>query len=372
MPLKILQDQEIEDLLRGAEVLGCGGGGEMKAAQKMVREVRLKGKKFKLIDPKDFPNDDYVCIVGSVGGGVSEKIKKKTEALPREQNTEIEAVEELSRILGKEITAFLATEIGPGNTIMPLYVGAMTNRPAIDADCCGRAKPEIAISTTHVKGVPITPLAIITPFGERMVLKTALNDYRAEEICREIAILSGGICHVARCPARGSEIKSAIIPNSISKTIKIGNALRKAHDQGIDPVEALLNVTQGIKFFEGEIAQFSREEKGGFMWGHIKISGSDDYTSRKVTVWFKNEFLIVFEDKTPLTTCPDAICIVDSHTGRGLSCWEGDFQMGREVVAFAIPANELWRTRKGLELFSPKHFGFDFEYTPIKGVLKDI
>ncbi|MFQ6126969.1 MAG: DUF917 domain-containing protein [Candidatus Heimdallarchaeota archaeon] len=369
--MKELSKQEIEDLLQGAKVLGAGGGGEIEWARPMIEDVYSKGKTFSLVDPKDLPDDEYVAIVGLVGGGVSEAVKKKVAGLPRIQKPEIVATTELSNYLNKELYAFIASEIGAGNSIVPLYVGAMTDRPAVDADCCGRAKPEIVNSTTNVKGIPVTPLAIVSPFGDKMILREAVNDSRAEDICRYMAIVSGGMCGVARCPTKGKDIRTAIVHNSITNAIRIGREVREAIEQEQNPVNALIKSIGGFKFFEGELTSFTREEEGAFIWGEIEAIGKNDYLGDTLRVWYKNEFLISYKNEQPFITCPDTICIVDAITAKGLSNWGGDFQRGRPVVVFGVPAHELWRTERGLELFSPKYFGYDIEYNPIEDLVKE-
>lgn len=369
--MKELSEQEIEDLLQGAKVLGAGGGGEIEWARPMIEEVYSAGKTFSLVDPKDLPDDEYVAIVGLVGGGVPEAVKKKVAGLPRIQKPEIVATTELGNYLNKELYAFIASEIGAGNSIVPLYVGAMTDRPAVDADCCGRAKPEIVNSTTNVKGIPVTPLAIVSPFGDRMILREAVNDSRAEDICRYMAIVSGGMCGVARCPVKGIDIRTAIVPNSITNAIRVGRAIRQAFEKEQTPVDALIRATGGFKFFEGEVTSFTRKEEGAFIWGEIEFAGRDDYIGDTLRVWYKNEFLISYKNERPFVTCPDTICIVDATTAKGLSNWGDDFQRGRPVVVFGVQAYELWRTERGLELFSPKYFGYDIEYKPIENLVKE-
>jgi len=65
--------------------------------------------------------------------------------------------------------------------------------------------------------VSVTPLAIANPFGDVMILKAAMDDYRAEDICRSMAVASGGLSGVARCPAKGRGVKNSIAPNFITK-----------------------------------------------------------------------------------------------------------------------------------------------------------
>jgi len=44
--------------------------------------------------------------------------------------------------------------------------------------------------------------------------------------------------------------------------------------------------------------------------------------------------------------------------------------VGQEVVLVGWPNSEMWRTPKGIEVFGPRHFGFDFDYVPIEQLQK--
>ena len=104
------------------------------------------------------------------------------------------------------------------------------------------------------------------------------------------------------------------------------------------------------------------------MWGNIEIKGTGDSERHELKVWYKNEFLISWENGRPFVTCPDTICVVDADSAEGLSNWGNDFRERRNVVVFGRKAHDLWRTEKGLELFSPKHFGFNIEYVRIEEI----
>jgi DUF917 family protein len=38
-------------------------------------------------------------------------------------------------------------------------------------------------------------------------------------------------------------------------------------------------------------------------------------------------------------------------------------------VVFGRRAYKIWRTKRGIELFSPRHFGFDIGYRPIEDIV---
>lgn len=63
---------------------------------------------------------------------------------------------------------------------------------------------------------------------------------------------------------------------------------------------------------------------------------------------------------------PDLIMFL-AHKGHGIT--NDALALGLEVSVVAAKAPEVWRTKKGLEFFGPKHFGFDFTYAPIESLV---
>jgi DUF917 family protein len=363
--MRELDLENVNDLLVGAKILGCGGGGEAEWSRPLIDEIYGAGKRFRIIDPSEIPANELVVIVGTVGGGVAQEDKKMVENLrPMPEKPELVAMRELADYLGKEPYAILPTEIGAGNMIVSLYVAAVSGKYTVDGDACGRAKPEIAISTTHVKGVPITPMAIVTPFGERMIVKTVTNDYRGERIARNMAVLSGGRCGVARCPMLWATAKDATVWNSISKSIQLGQRLREERLK--DPARTVQDTVGGRRLFEGSIQTFERKEQGGFMWATTIVKGESKYEGHKLRVQSKNEHIATWLDDRPLASAPDLILIVDQATGRGLSVWGDDFAANRRIVVIGAPSPSVWRSPKGIEIFGPNHFGLDFDFVPVE------
>lgn len=360
--LRKLSFQDMMDLIEGATILGCGGGGDPATAEGLVEEAFQKGREFSLMDPNQMREDDWVCILSYFGGGIEPKEKSLVEGLPQVWKSPIEiAVKELASYLGIEFQAYLPSEIGAGNTIIPMLVASIEGKPILDGDAAGgRAKPEMVISTTYLLGIPVTPLAIATLFGDSMLLKESINEERIERICRYLARASGGRIAVARCPTQGRNILPAVHRHSVSLALRAGHTIRMEKD---NPVEALCEVLRGSIRFRGVVESFSREEKDGFMWGEIILKGKVNFDGEYYKVWFKNENLIGWRNGRIDITCPEAIAIVDSHKATGLYNWGNHFYEGREVSVIGIPAAGIWKTEKGLEIFGPRHFGFDFSHS---------
>lgn len=362
--LQKLSYQEMEDLISGATILGCGGGGDPKVSKAMVDEIFEQGKEFSLLDPKTLRDESWVCILGYVGGGLEQKERDLVKDLKKIWKHPISiASKELENYLKIEFDSYLPSEIGAGNTVTPMFIAAMEGKTTIDGDAAGgRAKPELIISTTNLLGIPITPLAITTYFGDCLILQNSESDDRVEKICRYLARVSGGRVGVARCPAKGKEMQKAIHPYSISLAINAGRVIKEEKEK---PVEALLGILKGSKRFEGYVESFFREERDGFMWGDINLKGRKDFEGEIFKIWFKNENLVSWRDGKLDITCPDAIIIVDSENGEGLYNWGDHFYKGRQVTVIGVRSIGIWKSKEGLEIFGPKHFGFDFSYRKI-------
>jgi hypothetical protein len=369
--LKTLSRQDIEDILVGGKIMGTGGGGEEEWARPLISEVYKRKKTFTLIDPTELDPAETVVIASRIGGGVSKEQAARVANLAKtEARPELRAFHLLSEYMGQEPSAVLPTELGAGNTLAAMCTAAILDKPALDADCAGRAKPEVSISTTCVAGIPLTPACLVTQYGDVVYLEKTMNDVRGEDILRAVAAVSGGVAGLCRSPMKGRQVRGAVVCNSISKCIGLGRAIRESKKNGTYPIDSILKAVDASKFFEGSVSAFTRDESGAFMRGEFAIEGSGEYSGHTLKVWFKNENLVSWLDGRPFVTCPDSICVVDAKTGLGLSNWGNDFVRGRKVVVFGVKAHQLFRTAKGLERFSPKSFGYDIEYAPIERLVK--
>ena len=369
--MKTLNRQDIEDIIVGGKIMGTGGGGEEEWARPLIEKVYDSKKTFRLIDLSELKKEDMVVIASRIGGGVTKEQAAKVANLEKtEERPELRAFSLLSDYMGQEPDAVVPTELGAGNTLAAMCTAAMLDKPTLDADCAGRAKPEVSISTTCVAGIPITPACLVTQYGEVLFLEKIVNDVRGEDILRAVAAASGGMAGLCRAPMKGSQVGEAVVHNSVSMCIDLGRSIRESRSRGTNPIASILETVRGLRFFEGTVSTFKREEAGAFMRGEFTIKGSGSYSGHSLRVWFKNENLVSWLDGGPFVTCPDSICVVDTKTGLGLSNWGNDFANGRGVTVFGVRAHELFRTAKGLERFSPRSFGYEIEYTPIERLIK--
>ncbi|TET79210.1 MAG: DUF917 domain-containing protein [Candidatus Heimdallarchaeota archaeon] len=357
MTIRKLTKQESIDLVIGAKILACGGGGSETNALANINRIYESGLNFTIADLDDFKQDEYVCIIGMVGGGITEEDKllvKDREIVQKKPM--ITAIRELEKFLDIEFSAFVATELGPNNSVIPMMVAAEMGKVAINGDCCGRSKPKISISTTRVAGIPITPFTIVNQYGDVQIVKETIDDVRGELIARNASRLSGGSASVARCPMRIKEAQKAVIPKTNSLAIELGKNVREANERGYNPIESIKSTLPDAEHvFSGRVKLFSRVEEGGFTAGEIIVESSKN-TGVNLRIWYQNEYLLSWINDKPYVTCPDGFYIVDTKTGLGLSPWEEDFKEGRKISVFVQDASEIWKSKIGLSIFGPKAF----------------
>lgn len=369
--MKTLSEKDVIDFIYGASVYGTGGGGSVESAMSLLQDAKDRGIKFKLVDPLEVPDDEIVACPYGVGGGVSEEIRKRFASLPRLPRHEIIliAVKEFEKYLGKQVYGFIPGELGAGNSLLAMYLAALTDRYTVDGDTVGRSVPEVAHSTFTICDVPITPFVITTPSGDSMLVTRVLNDQRAEDIDRFMAIASGGGVTVIDHPVDGKTLRNSIVPNTVTKSIEVGRSVRAAREKGSDLVDALLESTKGHLLFQGKISMVDRENRDGFIWGSVELKGLGTFQENNYKVWFKNENLMTWMNGKPHVTCPDLVSIVDADTCHALSNWGDDLTEGRDVIVLGIRAPDIWRTARGLELLTPKYFGYDVKYRPIEDII---
>lgn len=361
--MRILTKQDLYDILHGCTILGTGGGGSLEEGIKLVDKALVSGKEFKLVDLNEVPDDKlvvspYVC--GSISPLTEEQIKKYAN-LPRiDEEQTLRAFKALEEYMGEEIYGVISCELGGGNTAEALYVGAVMGRAIVDGDPAGRSLPELQQSTFFINNITIDPVAIANEFGDVAVFTSVVDDFRAEALIRSLAVVSNNSVGVVGHDSRGAKLKKSVIPGAITYAENIGRAHRIAKSEGKDPALSI----GGTLLFRGKVKRFEWRDEAGFTFGEFYLDGYGDYTGSNYRVWFKNENIMTWKEEKVDVTVPDLVCVFNDQTGEPVV--NPHFQEGMSVTVVGLPAAKEWRTPRGLELQSPKSFGFDVEYVPIE------
>ena len=371
LKVKELSETQLIDMLKGSciqSTRSCDPGPSIS----LIKEAIQAGRKFKMISVDDFPDDGIVVAVQGIGGGgpweyVIERTKSQGLDVLSQSKRNNMVVDLLSEFVGKEVTAIIRSEAAEA-TATALLVAAERNIPILDAGITGRAVPEVQQSIPWISGIASIPTAIVTPWGDEIVIKNAIDEYRVEDLSRAIAVASGGDAVITMTPMNGQQIKYAALKNNLSEAIKYGKVTREAVESNNDPIDALLKASSGYKLFQGLVTKSDEKGDRGFNWIDVAISGTDDFTGKTYEVFVKNENIIGWLDGEIDAMSPDYIYNLDPKTGESIvsKAGIGSYPIGEEVVLIGLPSADQWRSDMGIKLMGPKHFGFDFDFTPIE------
>jgi DUF917 family protein len=276
--------------------------------------------------------------------------------------------------MGKTFNAVIRNE-ADGAMIAALQSAVALGLPVVDACLAGRAKPELNLQVSFANGISGTPAALVTRWGDVIVLDKTVDDYRLEDLARAVAVSSGGGSSIARNPMTGKDVKRGTIKGALTEAMLFGRTVREAKAQTKDPIQALVAVANQSRptflMFQGMVTKADHKGERGFDWVDAELAGTKQFSGHTYRIYVKNENIISWLDGKPDILPPDLIYNLDPATGDAITGVSmGNYPIGKEVVIVGRAASPMWRTPKGLEIFSPQHFGFDVAYQRIEDMQK--
>lgn len=358
--------QQAEDFVRGATILGTGGGGDPGEGLRLLVEALSEIGSIKLVSLSEVDRDSVIVVPYYVGTIAPEAKTKKPVKVDEPIKV---AFEEMERILGAEISAVLASELGGFNASLALYMGAYMGLPVIDGDLLGRAAPELHQCTVHIFGIPMYPSVIVSETGNKIVVYeySDIDDYEA--IARYLSVLSGRFVAVVDTPLRMDDAEKAVIKDTMSLCLKVGGAVRAARSRGLNPVGEVAKALGGWKIFEGYVKSYQYRDEGGFLMGEAVVEGVGGWSGKRLKTWIMNEHLMAWINGEPAAMAPDLIIFLNDE-GEGIT--NTILKVGMKVNVIASRAPEIWRTENGLRFFSPRRFGFDIDYIPVEELVERV
>jgi DUF917 family protein len=369
--------QDCEDFVQGCLFMGTGGGGSVEVGLGLLKEALKDGIPLEWVDAADIPDDVWSTtpfMMGSIAPQ-SQEILDEIEGLGLESQTADEAmagaIKELGNYLGEPIGCLVPTELGASNTPAPLVTGARLGIPVVDGDYAGRAIPEEMQGTPYIGGKPGWPFSSVDLWGNVAIIPRAASTHMMERIGKMLSVAAYGGTAMAATPLRGSEMKEILVPNTLTKCLALGRAMRQAGEAGLDAIDAGLKVTGGWRLFVGVVTKKEWKDRDGYMIGITHLQGTDAYEGQTLDVWFKNENHVAWLNGEPWVCSPDLITLAYQDTGQGTTntlVTEGD-----RLVAVGMKGLEAFRTEFGLnEASGPRYFGFDIDYVPIEKLMEGV
>lgn len=357
--------QDVQDMARGAVLLGTGGGGDPYVGELFVRAQIRNGNYPKVIDSSEISDDAFVVSIAGIGAPsvIIEHLVSEKTLLRLLARTEA--------YHGRKVDALISAEIGGANSMFPLALAAVTGIPVLDADGIGRAVPHIEMTTLSIFGCPSTPAIIMDDSGNVVTIE-ATDDRTSEELCRAITGALGAMTFGAIYPMTGKQAKEVAVQRTLTQTLEIGRSIRVAREQSRDIFTSLIDCLESRDgrrakiLFDGKIIDVTHETRDGWHWGRCTmkpLSGGDDVC----TVDIQNEFSIARLNGKPIAMVPDLISILDSESGEPLT---GEMlAYGQRVKVLGYAADEMLRRPESLDVLGPRCFGLDLDYTPIEDLI---
>jgi DUF917 family protein len=366
--------QECEDFIRGLCFGATGGGGDPQLGLEILLNLLASGHAVSWVDTSSLRDQAWTVMTCGIGGrvdqgGTAEELAALGcgEDKYDELGATAAAVRALQDSEGVRVEAIVAGETGALAVSVAIAVGLELGIPVVDGDYAGgRAVPEIAQGIPEFRGVPFCPMALVTRWGDVIIVKDTVSLGMADRIARMMTLASYGAVGACWDLFPMKKAKALLVHGTLSKALHLGRAIREARERGDDPVAEIVRAAEGWLLFEGEIVSTEVEDDQSFAFGigaHT-LRGIGRHEGHDFRIWYKNEYHVSWLDGKPHVTSPDSMVMVDLDSGEPALSF--DFSVGDRVAVVGSRAWEGFRTEEGLEVFGPRHFGFDLDYVPIE------
>ena len=352
--MRELTGDDIEALAVGTWILGTGGGGSPYHALLNMRELYRQGTRLKLMDASELEDNDKVAVVSTMGAPlVNQERLVDSRVIAR-------SVEVMQDYLGVRFRGVMGIEIGGMNGMHPLMAAAHLDIPVVDADAMGRAYPEAQMTTFAVGDLEPAPLTSVDPRGNEVVVARVASWKWMERASRKVCTEFGSTAATCKAPRSGREVKDWGILGTISKAIRLGEAVVEANRRHENPIEAILKSERGRQLFSGKVVEVERRTTEGFLRGRTRLENEDH---EALDIDFQNEWVVAWREGASLASTPELICVLDSDTGEAIGTEM--IRYGQRVTVIVLPAPEIFLTPRGLEHVGPRAFGYDINFQSV-------
>ncbi|NNK65384.1 MAG: DUF917 domain-containing protein [Rhodobacteraceae bacterium] len=350
-------EESIDALAIGAWILGTGGGGSPYLAQLNLKRLYEQGRRCSLIQPEDLADDDLVAVVSQMGAPLVGQERLVDPA------TLARAVRLMEEFIGQRFAAIMTVEIGGGNALSPFLAAALLDLPVVDADSMGRAYPEAQNTSFAIGNLKMYPLSLVDCRDSEAIVSKVPSWVWMERISRKITTEVGSVASTCKAPRTGAEVKEWGILHTVTKSIRIGEAVLEARRAHTNPISAILKLEGGKELFVGKIVDVDRVATGGFLRGKARLAGLGDKQGDELVLEFQNEWLVAMHGSNPIAMSPDLICLLDTDSGEAIGT--ETVRYGQRVTVVALPSPEVLRTEQGLRNVGPRAFGYDFDFKSV-------
>jgi uncharacterized protein len=344
-----ITEADVETLAAGARLLGAGGGGEMGLAILYLRRALRENGPVPVLHPTELLPGQHASAVGACGSVTVHHER------PMEGNELIRALREVERRSGVKADAVACWQIGGTPALFAATVAAKLGLPLVDADVAGRGCSNYVRTIFTVTGVDFTPAAFTNDRGSSLVVN-GVDTYALDRMIYPVLPALGGWAFMAGRPMSRDELITTLVPGSFTKACELGRLLSSGDREE-------MAARYGVRtLFHGKVIEVQRRIFRGFPAGTAVIEHADQQ-DRVLRVEMQAEYLAVMEDGRALACVPDLISVLEHETNMCLMTEQ--LRYGLWVEVLGMPCVSQWRSDKGLEVFGPRAFGYDFDHVPM-------
>lgn len=366
MAKRILNEEQLINVIWGATLMGGGGGGSMVNGIGLLEGYKKanpdKPVQLTLLETEDMDPNAYAAVTAGMGAPTVLKGIDFTPYAVNAFNALKDHVADMTP--ARKLEYCIPIEMGGFNTFCPMLISLMNDIPFIDCDGAGRAVPALDTLLLHVNGLDTSPLAMADDKDNRVVitLKNAKDAPMGEEIGRWICTAFGQISGLSGWMVKKDEIVNSLACGTISLCEKIGKELRECAATGSIAFDALKKAGVECKMLaKGKVVKQENLQQKGFDYGKVYVQAEDG----EWVLFFQNENLVITHNGKPVMTVPDIICYYNAATGEPLT--NADIEEGMDIVVGAIKAPEAWWKNPNMfEIWKPflSTVGYEGENIP--------
>ncbi|MEJ7647750.1 MAG: DUF917 domain-containing protein [Nakamurella sp.] len=347
--MSTLRRAELDAFVRGAMLLGSGGGGD----------AALYSYQLATLLPDD--GVELIPLAEAVAGGLGQvapigmigATSVLSEKLPH--GGEIgEAIAALQRWTGRTVEAVMPVEAAGLNAALAVAAACELGLPLVDCDLMGRALPRFdQLSLVAAQPELLRCAALCEPGGQLLIVDHS-SPAELERTVRSHVANAGGWAGAAFGPVAATDLVGRVCEGTLERALMLGRSLSGTEDAGATAV------TLGGRFLAaGRVIDVRRPAVTSAQFGR----GSFAVTDRGgpvLRIEAENEYLVAFLDGEPVVSCPELICVLDRRTAESIAVER--LRAGDDVQVIALPGPIWWTSSSDrVATVGPRAFGIDLD-----------
>ncbi|MFI0420887.1 DUF917 domain-containing protein [Spongiactinospora sp. 9N601] len=342
---------DIAPMARGAAVLGGGGAGDPFIAEVMLGEVLRDRGPIEVIGPDELDDDADVAPLALMGSphALSEKLLGTAE-LP--------ILFSGNALRSRPPAAVMPYEMAGMNALYPLAAAALLEVPCVDGDFAGRGVPSLDLVTLELDDAQPDAYILCDP-NRRTVTIQKSGALSAERLVRPVVETMGWLAVLSTSSLSAEFCRAHVLRGSVSRCLELGRVFGRLSALGEAEAAAVLAGCGGAVIGSGVITDRLSFSDALGPRSSLAIE-SDDVTEAPLRVELRNEFHLAVRAGEILAAAPDILLVADRDTWHPLST--EDATPGRDVHVIALPADDRWRSERGLRLAGPRALGYGVDY----------